>query len=181
MIMFQLLRKWFGGSSGAKSASNARFQATRLELETLDERVLPSTLPFLVGSTFYFTNGNSLKITSEPNLNSSQSSFTGYFRDPVHSVSTNVSGVISLNYISSGYSDFSLSYSGQSTFLSGAVNEGVTGSGDFKAIGFNGNSFSPASSFSGWDYDYCVIRGILPFTLVSEGLNSDFGYTNKVL
>jgi hypothetical protein len=156
-------------------------QLVRLEVETLDERVLPSSVPILTGDILDFNPSHGgthyLKITSETDNGHGFGTFTGYFVDAPHNVFTNVSGsiwLISMNPWGWGAPEFGMAYSGMTT--NGFYQAGVIGGGVFSTniITSNPSAYTPGTGaarwlYGGWDNDYSYSL----FGFVSCGNNSD--------
>jgi hypothetical protein len=108
-------------SAGHKGDRSAERPRTRLELEALDQRVLPSTVPNLSGLTMYFNgnSGNTLAIQSVHDQGNGSGTFTGVYVDSHDGVLTPVNGTIALkstvyhpNLWSSFQYDFGVTFSG---------------------------------------------------------------------
>jgi hypothetical protein len=182
--MFTALRKFFGGvSAGTKPVRAHKRHGVQLTVESLDQRLVPSTVPNLTGVTLDFdashANSHFLRVTSETDLGNGTATFTGYFQDSAHSVGTNVSGSIWLKASWAALRDFGVSYSGRVDYIPGAWYDGVIGWGDLltNTISSNPSVYQPQPTNTTWefignDYDYYQIN----FWIIHQsygGYNSD--------
>jgi hypothetical protein len=85
----------FRRKSGVRRADGPR---TRLEVEALDQRLVPSSVPNLVGLYLDFHGylPNGLTIQSERDQGGGKETFVGVYTDKMDGVSTSVSGTITL-------------------------------------------------------------------------------------
>jgi hypothetical protein len=175
--MFASLNKLVGLRSakdkGARSGQRSRAQ---LEVERLDERLLPSSVPNLAGVTMHFNNfntgqsfGTTLLIQSVQDQGGGRGTFVGSFQDSRDGVSIPVSGTITFKgmalnpdpygaWVGSSWYDFGVSFSGSRARVVGKVftEDEACGSGDIYVTRVSGtasdytNPFSP--SFTPFDY-----------------------------
>jgi hypothetical protein len=141
--MFKTLKKMFPGRPAAKAAK----RQARPQVEALDGRLLPSSIPSLVNQTLYFvanrgspyavpnlsSTGRSLRVVSEQDNGNGTGTLTGWYQG--NSGYAAVTGTISfksytsriglLGSSSSTYADFEISYSGV-----GLSNYGIYGGTD---------------------------------------------------
>ena len=132
--MFTTLKKLIGlGLSGNKGIRRAERPRTRLELEALDQRLLPSTVPNLSGLTMVFnpwSGNNTLAISSVQDQGGGKGTFAAVYYDSRDGVLTGVSGTITLKGMISdpwfppGYPyggppwyDFGVTFSGSATHI----------------------------------------------------------------
>jgi hypothetical protein len=144
-------------STGHKNARRAERPRTRPEVEALDQRLLPSSVPNLGGLTMGFlhpwSGTNDLTIQSVQDQGGGKGTFAGTYLDNVNSneiVWTTVSGTITLkgmtNAFGGSWYDFGVSFSGTSTrsfFGSGGWYidfDKASGSGDFLTPTVSGNA-----------------------------------------
>jgi hypothetical protein len=165
--MFALLRKAVGGRAAAKVTRRAR-----PEVEALDERVMPTSVPNLQGVTInldgVYGGARQLQITSERDNGNGTGTFRGYCWDAygyayVYGTITlrQVAGVYPGTRIASPY-DFGLSYFGRgASYYEGS--ETIQGGGDFTCyrVSHNPGAYSQFVGatrpsywgYSGWDYE----------------------------
>jgi hypothetical protein len=143
-----------------KRIRRAERPRTRLEVEALDQRLLPSSVPNLGGLTMHFGPGigpvytppNTLAITSVQDQGGGKGTFVAVFDDFRDGVVTAVSGAITLKSIGPGWSDplydFGVTFSGSATHFqfnprTGLWSETVdraSGSGDFYTNAVSGDA-----------------------------------------
>jgi hypothetical protein len=132
LTMFTLLKKAFGGRTAAKVTA----KQVRLELEALDQRVVPSSIPNLQGVTLALdgpnaVHGRALQIASETDRGNGTGTFQGVCYD-AHGYAP-VSGTISFAHGNGSMFnpyDFKVNYSGVGASYFGGP-DWITGSGDF--------------------------------------------------
>ena len=166
--MFAVLKNLVGlGLPRNKGIRRAERPRTRLELEALDQRLLPSTVPNLSGLTMVFnpwSGNNTLAISSVQDQGGGKGTFAAVYYDSRDGVLTGVSGTITLKGMISdpwfppGYPyggppwyDFGVTFSGSATHIafypspSGHGNIRVetvdyaSGSGDFDTTAISSN------------------------------------------
>jgi hypothetical protein len=162
---------------GLRSARNKRVRRaerprTRLEVEALDQRLLPSTVPNLGGLTMHFgyPYTNNLAITSVQDQGGGKGTFVAVYTDSRDGVVTAVSGTIALKGLATDpvqggtKYDFGVTFSGSTTHhqfnpRTGIWSETVeraSGSGDFYVTGnyVNSSNYNPwnPNNFVWFDY-----------------------------
>jgi hypothetical protein len=161
MRLWKALHTSFRGKSGARRAGRPR---ARLEVESLDQRLLPSTVPNLSGVVMHFVDAvsgyvsdpTSLTIQSVQDLGGGKGTFVGVYQDTLDGVTTGVSGTITLKgmantWIGNTYGpsfDFGLTFSGSATHVQWNPHTGIwsrtveraSGSGDFYTNAVSGNA-----------------------------------------
>jgi hypothetical protein len=163
--MFTFLKNLVGGKSAARAAKPLTRQA-KPQLEALDQRLLPSTIPNLQGVTLHLdgpvVGSRQLQIVSETDRGNGTGTFQAVCRN------TNglalVNGTITLKHAGNdtvaNKSDFGLTYIGVGPSYWGGIDI-IQGSGDFQCAHVNApasayteytRSFEgPTWSYSGWD------------------------------
>jgi hypothetical protein len=185
LTMFSALRKLLGGRSAGNQATRQATArpAARPQLEALEGRLLPSSVPNLIGLTLGFAQGQPnahyLQILGESDLGNGKGSFNGLFGDPYHGILTGVSGSLWLKgRLGSGY-DFGVSYSGQGSWGT-TVYQSVSGSGDLITGGISGSPYDYAYGgipwvYSGQDHEIAItLYGYTPSFY--QGSNADVAY-----
>ena len=166
--MFAVLKNLVGlGLPRNKGIRRAERPRTRLELEALDQRLLPSTVPNLSGLTMAFnpwSGNNTLAISSVQDQGGGKGTFAAVYYDSRDGVLTGVSGTITLKgmisdpwfppgypYGGPSWYDFGVTFSGSATHIafypspSGHGNIRVetvdyaSGSGDFDTTAISSN------------------------------------------
>src|SRR6516162_4452593 len=98
--MFAVLKNLVGlGLPRNQGIRRAERPRTRLELEALDQRLLPSTVPNLSGLTMAFnpwSGNNTLAISSVQDQGGGKGTFAAVYYDSRDGVLTGVSGTITL-------------------------------------------------------------------------------------
>jgi hypothetical protein len=174
--MFSAIRTLFRNPSRPvrrdRSLSAGQHRSFRPELEALSERLVPSGVPNLTGTTLDFGSGHSLRITSVSRPGTSISEFTGYFTDNAHFVSTSVSGYIGLLRSYADTSAFNVLYSGSTEVIPSYWYDQVNGNGTLTTVG---NLGTPGAHYyyQGSDYDYCYIN-LWPLHISTSGTNYDY-------
>jgi len=138
--MFQSLRKLFASTKSSPAPRRAP-----LDLEALGERLVPSTVPNLVGNTLAFGSGRSLQITSESTGNG-QGTFTGSFHDNALGVGVYVTGSI----VPVSANTYNISYTGADyypLYYGLGISETVVG------VGVYTTSTTAGNHYQGWDVD----------------------------
>jgi hypothetical protein len=114
--LHKLYRNKLAGLRSArnKGARRADRSHTRLEVEALDQRLVPSSVPNLSGLTMFFDNttGNTLAIQSVQDQGGGKGTFTGVYKDSRDGVSTSVSGTLTFKSLSGYGYDFGMTFSG---------------------------------------------------------------------
>ena len=166
--MFAVLKNLVGlGLPRNQGIRRAERPRTRLELEALDQRLLPSTVPNLSGLTMVFnpwSGNNTLAISSVQDQGGGKGTFAAVYYDSRDGVLTGVSGTITLKgmisdpwfppgypYGGPSWYDFGVTFSGSATHIafypspSGHGNIRVetvdyaSGSGDFDTTAISSN------------------------------------------
>jgi hypothetical protein len=145
--MFKTLKKAFRGRPAAKAAA----RQARPQVEALDGRLLPSSVPILTGLTLNFGSGRSLQVLSEQDNGNGTGAIQGYYYGNYGSAF--VAGGISLKSSSGGWSDFGISYGGSGASYYGGVDI-VNGGGDFYTNYVSDTSYYYANQDSSvrWNY-----------------------------
>ena len=173
--MFATLKKLVGlGVSGNKGIRRAERPRARLELEALDQRLLPSSVPNLTGLVMHFDNphtgaslGSTLTIQSEQDKGGGRGTFVGIYQDSRDGVSTHVTGSITFKgigpnpdyygqWISKSWDDFGLTFSGSAEHVQFNAHTGnwtdtmdsVYGSGDLYVTRVSGNASDYTNPYS---------------------------------
>jgi hypothetical protein len=162
--MFATLSKMISGRFVAKKAPAAKQVARAcLGVEQLDQRLLPSTVPALVGVTLNLdwspvaVPTRTLTIESETDNGNGTGTFTALFTDKSLGTTAFVQGTISLKQVPSGVGqryDYGLSYAGLGPSYFGDA-AWVVGSGDFTTTSINTSASSYTQYTSGnpyWGY-----------------------------
>jgi hypothetical protein len=163
MAMFASLKKRTGlGLSGNEGVRRAERPRTRPELEALDQRLLPSSVPNLGGVAMHFDvypGNNTLAITSVQDQGGGKGTFVALYDDSRDGVVTAVSGTIALkgmapnpwNWPGPGggaWYDFGVAFSGSAAHFQFNPRTGIwsdtvdraSGSGDFYTNAVSGNA-----------------------------------------
>jgi hypothetical protein len=123
--MFQHLCKLFGNRfKNTKKAPVSH--RTPLDLEALGERLVPSSIPNLVGTTLSLGGGRSLQVTSETDNGLGGGNFSGTFVDSAHGISLGVTASI----LHEAGNDYHIFYYGEQTYGS-ILSEEVIGYGEY--------------------------------------------------
>jgi hypothetical protein len=139
------------GNKGARRPACAR---ARLEVEALDQRLLPSSVPNLAGVAIppYTNTSTSLTIQSVQDQGGGKGTFVGVYKDTLDGVSTPVSGTIAFegmaNVFGGSAFHFGVAFSGSATHFqwnprTGIWSESVdraSGSGDFYTTAVSGDA-----------------------------------------
>ena len=164
--MFAVLKNLVGlGLPRNKGIRRAERPRTRLELEALDQRLLPSTVPNLSGLTMVFnpwSGNNTLAISSVQDQGGGKGTFAAVYYDSRDGVLTGVSGTITLKGLRvDDWYDFGVAFSGTATSnhqfnpRTGIWSEDVShvsGSGDFYTPYISDKSSAYLDLFAEWSY-----------------------------
>ena len=171
MRLWKALHKSFRGTNGVRRADGPR---ARLEVEALDQRLLPSSVPNLTGLVMHFDNphtgaslGSTLTIQSEQDQGGGRGTFVGFYQDSRDGVSTHVTGSITFKGMTPDpiwgswgptMYDFGVTFSGSTASVNHYLDSftDASGSGDLYVTRVSGNAsdytnpYSP--SFVPFDY-----------------------------
>jgi hypothetical protein len=162
--MFTFLKKLVGGQSAAQGAKPITRQA-KPELETLDQRLVPSTIPNLKGFTLHLDgpsvpSSRILIILSERDNGNGTGTFQGIYESS-KGIDV-VDGIITLKHAGPGTFenlDFQLRYSSYGGWGWAGGWASVVGGGDFRCStlnpsgGFSESSWGPSWVYSGWSME----------------------------
>jgi hypothetical protein len=165
MRLWRTLHTLYRGKKGARRAGRPH---TRLEVEALDQRLLPSSVPNLAGMTMHFnpfapyTNpSTSLYFEYVQDLGGGKGNFWGFYKDVLDGCSTGVQGSMTLkgitwNPIVGGFVwDFGLTFSGSTdyvNYLLGLNLARASGSGDAYVTRISGNSSDYCNGLAGLSF-----------------------------
>jgi hypothetical protein len=156
--MFASLKNLVDLRSARNRGARRAERHTRLELEALDQRVLPSSVPNLAGLTIWSNyHSPTLTIQSVSDQGGGHGTFLGVYQDTLDGVLTRVNGIITLKgmvpVLGASWYDFGLTFSG---YKPGAISYSLAGgSGDFCTSLVSGNAsdyLNPYGGVAWWEY-----------------------------
>ena len=156
MRLWKALHKSFRGTNGVRRADGPR---ARLEVEALDQRLLPSSVPNLAGVVMQFTPSTSLQIRSVQDQGGGKGTFIGVYKDSQDSVSTFVSGSMAFKGMTPDpiwgswgptMYDFGVTFSGSTASVNHYLDSftDASGSGDVYVSRVSANSTDYTNAYS---------------------------------
>ena len=165
MRLWKALHTSRRGKRGVRRADGPR---ARLEVEALDQRLLPSSVPNLAGMTMHFNPfapyanpSTSLNFQYVQDLGGGKGKFWGFYKDVLDGCSTGVTGSMTLkgltwNPVAGGWAyDFGLTFSGATdyvNYLLGLNLARASGSGDVYVTRISGNSSDYCNGLAGLSF-----------------------------
>jgi hypothetical protein len=159
MRLWNALHTLYRGKKGLRRTGVPR---ARLEVEALDQRLLPSSVPNLAGVTMVFNPGNTLTIQAVQDQGGGKGIFAGYYADSSDGVWTAVSGAITLKGMVGPLTyDFGVTFSGTAasdfqfnprTGIWSQYLSRVSASGDFYTQTISGNAGAYGAFGIPWNY-----------------------------